>query len=83
MKKGFKGIGMSARVGHPCDLSEGQKKRKEIMLQNSGIPLKDVCDFCGETEAVGTFNMQDGNKARLCQQCYDEELRSRGKNVNK
>jgi hypothetical protein len=74
---------MSARVGHPCDLSEEQKKQKEIMLQNPEIPLKDMCDFCGETKAVRTFKMQDGNKARLCQQCYDEELRSRGKNVKK
>jgi hypothetical protein len=66
---------MSARPGHPCDLSEEQKKQKEIMLQNPEIPSKNVCDFCRETKAVKTFKMQDGNKVRLCQHCYDEEMK--------
>ena len=70
-------IRMSARVGHPCDLSNEQKKQKEIMLQNPEIPLEGMCDFCRETKAVKTLKMQDGNRARLCQQCYEDELKKR------
>jgi superfamily II helicase len=77
-----KGVILRARVGHPCDLSaedkENQKQRQQL-AQEQNLPLADTCDFCKETKAIKKLEMQDGTKVRLCQQCYDEEMKARAK----
>ena len=54
---------------------------KEVMSQNTGVPMNDMCDSCRENKAVKTFKMQDGDKVRLCQQCYEEEMKKREQNL--
>jgi len=68
---------MARRPGHRCDLSPSEAEAEDKLRSYPEVKLEDACDFCRLNKAVKALKTKDGARIRLCNECYEEETKSR------
>lgn len=68
---------MVRRPGHPCDLSPSEAEVERKLESYPKARLEDICDFCRLNKALKTLKTKDGARVRLCNECYEEEMKPR------